>query len=229
MLHSNPICGVFNIGVTLKTSTQLGFPPNLNFHQTVLLQVNRDVHFVITIPLYLILGVRLGMGGQCSEECIISHWRHFPMRELKEIVELLPHPLRWIQGPRASWELRPSPGKGTSSAYLSSYSIIRHFSETRCKFSARWFKPAGVASMLVSVDFSCHRFFSDVYTTPHHTAHQQQTDAKPNAPHRRAGGTATKTAKENWVGSVQEKLAVAGKLWLERKKKPLRRRGLSRP
>ena len=35
----------------------LGLTFNLNFHQTVLLQVNRDVHLTITIPLYLILGL----------------------------------------------------------------------------------------------------------------------------------------------------------------------------
>ena len=157
----------------------LGLTFNLNFHQTVLLQVNRDVHFVITIPLYLILGARLGKGDSVQKKASFLHFKHFPMRDLKEIVELLPHPLRWIQGPRASWVLHPSPGKGTSSAYLSSYSIIRHFSEMRA-LVAGWFKPAGVASMLVSVDFSCHRFLSDVYTTPLH----QQTDAKPNVPHR---------------------------------------------
>ena len=120
--------------------------------------------------------------------------RHFPIQAQKEIVELLPHPLRWIQGPRASWVPRPFPGKGTSSAYLSSYSIIRHFSETRFRLLARWFKPAGVASMLVSVDFSCHRFLSDVYTTSRLTPNQMcRTEDQ---------GTATKQQKRElgWVG-----------------------------
>ena len=149
------------------TQPHRGGNPNLSFHHLRAPQVNRDVHLTITIPLYLILQItrfeRCEFSDLFVNNCLAKGDSTFTSSPSfttgpPGVLGTPPFPRKrdFISLPFIIPAHQAVPGLGTSETG----GALRRLFE----LSIRWFKPAISASMLVSVDFSCHRFLSDLYT-----------------------------------------------------------------